>query len=635
MDGPDDAYSLSTGAAPTGLLSIATPLGDGALIPVALGVEEAISEPYVAVVELVSPQRRLDLNRLLHAAVCVTLRRQDWPERHFHGVVRRCVATGPAADGLWGYRVEVVPRLWFLSQTEDCRVFQDTDAAGIIETLLREGGVERFELRLFGDRPPREYTVQFNESDLAFITRLMEEEGWFYIFEHTATSHTLVVSDANTVFRPIPEPRLHVGHDAEGAPDRLASWQPVRATTHGAVKQADHDPTAPAKTLEAVQATRLKAPGAASRDLFHWPALTTDRAQLAARVRRQMEAAEAAVSLFEGSASHPGLLPGGRFTVVSDVSGTPRDYVARGVVHQASDERPVHAGAPTYYRNGLTAFPAALPWRQPLATPRPRMEGIHSAVVVGPEGEEVHTDALGRVKLRFRWDHRGDAGASGSCWVRVVQPWGGGGWGWQLLPRVGGEVAVAFMDGDCDRPVVIGALHNADAPPPFALPAERTRSGVRSRSVPRGGKAEFNEFSFDDKRGQERVLLHARRDLRVEAGHDAALVVHHCRLKRVHGSDVAEIGEHRRATVGGSDTLRVQTGDRVVIAEGGAIRAQALEAIELRVGGSAIRIDQAGVTITATLVKVAGQAAVDVAAPLAAVRADGMLTLKGGVVLLN
>lgn len=635
MDGPDDALSLAAGALPAGLISIATPLGDDVLFAVGLGVEETISEPYVAVAELVSPQRRLSLSQLLHATVCITLHRQDWPARYFHGVVRRCVATGPAAEGLWGYRIEVVPKLWFLSQTEDCRVFQSIGAAEIIETLLREGGIERFELRVFGDRPVRESTVQFNESDLAFITRLLEEEGWFYVFEHTEASHTLIISDANTVFRPIPLPLLRVSHGVEGAPDCLSSWQPVRTTTHGSVKQTDHDPAAPGKSLDATQATSLKAPGAASRDLFHWPALTTDRTQLAARVRRQMEAAEVGVSLFEGSGSHHGVTPGGRITVMGDVSGALRDYVVRSVVHQASDERPVHAGAPTYYQNSLTAFPAGLPWRQPLSTPRPLMQGIYSAVVIGPEGEEVYTDRMGRVKVRLRWDHRGDATATGSCWVRVVQPWAGAGWGWQGLPRVGTEVAVAFMDGDCDRPVVVGALYNGDDLPPFPLPAGRTRTGLRTRSMPRGGKAEFNEFSFEDKRGEEQVTLRAQRDLQVEAGHDATLAVHNCRVVKVAGNQTSEVGQDRRTTVAGSDSLRVRGGDRVVTADAGAVRVQAGEAIELQVGANAIRIDHSGVTITATLIKVAARALVELESPMTTVKADGMLTLKGGVVLLN
>lgn len=618
-----------------GTLSITTPLGPNALLPIAVGAEEAISEPYLVITDMVSPERRLGMDALLHAPVCVTVRRPDWPERHFHGVVRRFVATGPASEGVWGYRAEIVPKLWFLSQTEDCRIFQAASAASVIETILREGGVDHFDIRLFGDQTVREHTAQFNESALAFITRLMEEEGWFYFFEHAETSHTLIVSDANTVFRPTSRPRLDIRHDAQGGPDCLLSWQPVRATTHGVVKGSDYDPAAPAKTLDATQATRVRGAGAGTREQFHWPALTTDPARLAARMRQGMEAAEVAVSLFEGTASHPGLMPGGRFTVVSDVSGTPRDYVARSVVHQASDERPIHAGAPTYYRNSLTAFPAALPWRQPMTTPRPRMEGIHSGVVIGPEGEEVYADRLGRVKVRLRWDHRGSATAAGSCWVRVVQPWAGPGWGWQGLPRVGTEVAVAFMDGDCDRPVVVGALYNGNDLPPFPPPAGRTRTGLRTRSVPRGGKAEFNEFSFEDKRGEEEVKLRAQRDLRVEAGNDAVLMVHNCRVKKVRGSETSEVGQDRRTTVGGSDSLRVRGGDCVVTAEAGAVRVQAADAIELQVGGNLLRVDHSGVTISATLVKVAGRALVEVDSPMTEVKADGMLTLKGGVVLLN
>ena len=165
----DNAFASELRA--LGTLSITTPLGEGVLLPIAVGAEEAVSEPYLVIADMVSPQQRLAMDALLHAPVCVTLHSADWPERHFHGIVRRFVATGPASEGLWGYRAEIVPKLWFLSQTEDCRVFQATNVAAIIETLLREGGVERFDIRLFGEQTVREHTVQFNESTLAFITR--------------------------------------------------------------------------------------------------------------------------------------------------------------------------------------------------------------------------------------------------------------------------------------------------------------------------------------------------------------------------------------------------------------------------------------------------------------------------------
>lgn len=637
-------------------LAMRSPLGPDKLIPTRLRVEEVISAPFLLQIEMVSPELNIDPNKLLNAPIGITLRRTSGATRQFHGVMRNFRATGAGPRGMWAYAGEAVPKFWFLTQTEDCRVFENKSAKEIIETLLGDGNVSDFEFRLHGDPKPREYTVQYNESDFALAARLMEEEGWFYFFEHAEAAHKLVIGDSNTVFKSIAGVDFWVDPALLDSRECLTMWRAGLATAHGKVKLTDYDPETPPKTLDATQNTTLKTSGAPVRDLYHWPALTADTEQVSTRARHRIEAAEAAASLIESAGSFEGFYAGARFSLRKDAFGSQngRDYVVQSIVHQASDETWWSNDArPASYTNSFVAFPASRAWRQPIATPRPRMNGLYSARVIGPDGEEIHTDKLGRIKVQFRWDHLPSTTSGGAIWVRVIQPWAGNGWGWQFLPRIGTEVAVAFMDGDPDRPVVVGGLYNGDQTPPFGLTDQKTVSGIRTRSTQSGGKADYSELSFDDAIGKEVVLLHAQKDLKTEVEHDQTLTVDNCRVKKVQQDETVEIGNTQSVKIGqgrsvaiqaGGDTLKIDDGDRSVTlalgniawkAELGAISGEAMQSIELKVGANSVKIDQTGVTISGLMIKLSGEAMVDVGGPMTSVKADGILILKGGLVMLN
>ena len=265
---------------------------------------------------------------------------------------------------------------------------------------------------------------------------------------------------------------------------------------------------------------------------------------------------------------------------------------------------------------------------QPIETPRPKMAGVHAAIVLGPEGEEIYTDDLGRVKVRFFWDWRKEADAAQSVWARVVQPWAGKQWGGQFIPRVGTEVAVAFVDNDPDRPIVLGGLYNAEQRPIYT-PGEKTKSGFRSRSSLGGSPDQFNEFTFDDQTGQERVYLKAQRDLQTQVLHDASHNVVHDRTRQVGHDEAVTIGGRQTITItgdrnveitSGNDSLRLDQGNITVEASAGCISIQAMQSIELRVGDSTIRIDPSGITISARNVSISGQSETKI---------------DGGMVLIN
>jgi type VI secretion system secreted protein VgrG len=262
-----------------------------------------------------------------------------------------------------------------------------------------------------------------------------------------------------------------------------------------------------------------------------------------------------------------------------------------------------------------------------MTTARPRMEGLHTAIVLAPSGEEIYTDDQGRIKVRFFWDWREDATADSSDWVRVVQPWAGNQWGGQFIPRVDTEVAVAFMDGDPDRPIVVGGFYNGNDKPIFPV-AEKTKLGFRSRSVTKGGTDDFNEFSFDDKQGSEAVFLHAQKDMTTEVEHDQKLKVDNDRTVTIKGNEKVTIEQ-------GNQTTDVQLGDISVKADAGSITVEAMQSITLKVGQSSVKIDQTGVTITGMMISIEGQVQTSVKGVMTQVTGSAMLQLSGGIIMIG
>ena len=616
------------------LLSMTSPLGKDVLIPTAFGCEERLGEPYLAVVDVISARASIDPDTLLHRPVCVALRPRNQEPRYLHGLVRRLAVTGPAERRMHGYRMEIVPGLWFLSQTADCRIFEQKTTTDILQTIFGEHGL-RFQLRV-GTPPPRPFTAQYNETDLDFVTRLMEEEGWFYLFAHQADAHILVVTDSNTSFNKVADGTVALrAGEGQGI---LSAWQPAQATAHGRIALADYDPDQPSTAVSGETSTALTAPGAPNRDPFHWPARTLKSETVQQRSRVRIEAAEAEAMLAHGSGFNAGFFAGGRIQVVASPNAASEEFLIRSVSHHATDESWRNAPVPPGYANSFTAFPSARPWRPVPRVPRPNMAGIFSAVVIGPEGQEIHTDELGRIKLRFRWDHRKDASAGSGVWVRAMQGWTGANAGWSFVPRVGTEVAVAFVDGDPDRPIVVGQLHNGEQKPPFPLPDNKTKSGLRTRSTPNGGAENYSELSFEDRKGAEQVLLHAERDLAVEVEHDAATTIDHARSVMVKQGDdslTVQQGDRVVDVTQGDHTIKSTGGDIAIKTALGQITVEAMQSITLKVGSSSVTLDPSGVTIKGLNVQVEGTAMTSVKAPITQIDADGMLKATAGIMMLN
>jgi type VI secretion system secreted protein VgrG len=605
------------------LLSL-TSTAEHELTPVRLTAHETISELFRFEVEAVATGA-IDARGMLNKPACVSVNHGDKATRYFHGIVAEFgpIEQSGVVDTL--YRMILVPQLAQAGIRSDCRLFFNKSAEDILKTILNDAGVTKSAFRLYSQPAPRKATAQYNETSLHFITRLMEEEGWFYFFEHASDGHTLVVTNDNNGFTTIPGATVHLGVGTTA--DQVTEFRKSEALTVGKVSLRDYDFEVPSKNLKVDQNTVLKHGGVANRSVFHWPALTRETAQAKDRAKWRMEAAEAAVSLIAAGGDMASLVAGGKFKL-KDKSGAETLHVVREITHFAEDDSGSRRGErPSSYSNSLTAFANTVPWRQPMITARPRMEGLHTAVVLGPAGEDIHTDDLGRIKIRFWWDWREDATADSSDWVRVVQPWAGNQWGGQFIPRVGTEVAVAFMDADVDRPIAVGGFYNGNDKPIFPV-AEKTKLGFRSRSVTKGGTDAFNELSFDDDKGKEMVFLHAQKDMTTEVENDQKLRVDNDRTVTVKGNEKVTVKE-------GDQTTDVKLGDISVKADVGSITLEAMQTIILKVGQSSVTLSQTGVEVKGMMITIDGQIQTEVKGTMVTVEGAAMLTLKGGITMIN
>jgi type VI secretion system secreted protein VgrG len=520
---------------------------DGKLIIRSIHGREAVSEPFVYEVELDSDDAALQLTAPVGKGMSVGVGRTGSDPRWIDGIVTRFAQT-PGVVRTAGYRAELRPWLWLLTLRADCRIFQGRTVPQILETLFTGFA---FRSELTGSYSVRDYCVQYRETDFAFASRLMEEEGIAYYFEHARGSHTLVLVDDVEQFAPCPgldTANVRSAGSSEELDDAVTACTLEAAVTTDRVLLNDYNFETPATQLLASSAG-----GASSFAVFDYPggyALQSAGERLA-RLRWEARAADAARLLGQGTCR--GFVAGHRFTLAGyDRPDANAAYVLRAVALRADQ----HA-----YANEFQAFPAATAFRPAPRTPRPTIPGTQTAVVVGKSGEEIWTDSYGRVKVQFHWDRVGKNDENSSCWVRVAQGWAGKGWGSVVLPRIGQEVVVTFLDGDPDRPLVTGCVHNGDHAVPYALPGAQTRSTFHSSSSP--GGAAFNEIRFEDRKDEEELYLHAGRDLTVDVVRNRAATIQQ-------GDDELTVTKGKRTVTisEGDETLAVAKGTRTVTVKG-------------------------------------------------------------------
>lgn len=540
----------------TKYLKLEGPLANAGLVFRSLRGTEAMGVPFEYRVMLLSPRSDLDPRKLLGHSCSITFRGSGGGQRSFHGLISHVRHAG-VLDHKMQYELVLRPHLWFLSRSRDSRIFQGMTVPQILKKVFDEQGLNSVKQNLEGSYPERDYCVQYQESTLAFVSRLMEEVGIYYHFEHAADKHTLVLCDSPQAHQPAPGAReipYRTGTRRELLEEYLTDLEiacSVQSATHVAT---DYNFEKPRVDLQVRQQERsLEAPG--TGEFFEYPGFfgESDEGEGLSRLRVEEWAAQSQQYTIRGTARGPAA--GVTMTLKGHPQGSlNRQYLVRESEYSVTSSVTVErSGSEADVDFTATHIIAAsdVPFRSPRRTARPRIAGPQTALVVGPSGQELYCDKYGRVKVQFPWDRVGKKDENSSCWIRVAQSWAGKQWGAVFLPRIGHEVLVEFLEGDPDRPIITGSVYNAELMPPYALPDNLTQSGLKTHSLNEGTDENFNELRFEDKKDAEQVYLHAERDFeRVVENNDTLKVGYG---KQKDGNQTIEVFNNQSTVVGNKD----------------------------------------------------------------------------------
>lgn len=556
-------------------ISISTPLGPDVLLLRDFRGNEGISTLFRFELELLSETHDIDFQQIIGEKVTVTVELSNGNKRYFNGIIsmfsqlRSHAETGQDAR-YSRYTATMVPELWLLARTADLRIFQELSVPDIIEKIFQEKGITSYALRLTAPHDVRTYCVQYRETDFNFISRLMEEEGIYYFFEHEDGDHRLVLADSIGGHPSCPhqeEAAYHLISGGVSEEDIITVLEIAQEIRPGKYTLNDYNLEIPATSLKAEAIARTDL-GPMEREIYDYPAEYDQRATGDRWVNIRMEEEEARITTFTGESDCRAFSSGFKFRLQGFYREdfNDKEYVLVTVDHEVSQPHFETSGASDVfsYRNSFTCIPHEVPFRPPRLTPKPIVEGVQTATVVGPSGEEIYTDKHGRVKVQFHWDREGNRDEKSSCWIWVSQIWAGTGWGAIFLPRIGQEVIVDYVEGDPDRPIITGRVYNGMNPHPYTLPDEKTKSAIKSYSS-KGGEG-FNEIRFEDKKGEEQLFFHAEKnhDVRVKndslewVGNDRHLIVKQKRLELVESTQHLTIKGDSNQKVDG--TKSVETG---------------------------------------------------------------------------
>ena len=628
------------------LLQVDTPLGPNAVVLRAIRGREAISEIYQVELELASDNFQIDSTSLIAKPVSVTILLDEDRERYISGYINR-FSLEATTDRYARYRASVVPWLWFLTRTTDCAIYQNKTVPEIVEAVFKKYGFSDFSFKLQATYSEREYCVQYRETAFQFVSRLLEEEGICYFFEHTQTKHTLILADNSSAHQPSslePEVQWQPGSGSgfSRSENYIQDWVRVLGVRSTQWAQADFNFEKPRFHLMSTVPglSRLPVP---PFELYDYPGRfdAQDRGEDLTRMR--MEEEESVIDVIHGRSACRGFIPGFTFKVKDhfrrDQNGA---YLLTALEYEA-EQGSLYAGdlgAEERYQNRFTAIPRATPLRPPRVTPKPYIRGPQTAFVTGPSGEELYVDQYGRVKVHFHWDRYGQYDDKSSCWIRVSQTIAGKGWGSVQLPRVGQEVIVEFLEGDPDRPLITGRVYNAEQTTPYDLPAQKTKTTLKTLSYPHGGG--FNELRFEDKKDQEQVFIFGQKDLdlriqkvaREYVGVDRHQITdqdlfekisrdHHNDTERdsihtigrddhcsISGKAAYSVSDSYSLKIGGTagyqygSDLAISVGGNLSINASGQVAISAGTGLTIKVGGNHVTIDPSGVTIVGTITKI-------------------------------
>ena len=607
-----------------GLFKIDTPLGKDVLLLRGFKGTESVSRLFRFELDLLSENSAISFPDIIGKNVTISLKQPDESYRYINGVISR-FAQHATEEQFTSYSAEMVPWLWLLTLNVDCRIFLDKSIPDIIIQVFNDLGFNDYTNSLQSSYDPREYCVQYRESSFNFVSRLMEEYGIFYFFKHQQGKHTLVMADSPTAHSSCPGQSSVRYMTVSGGPqeDVITGWQIEQELRTGKYSHTDYNFQTPSTSLIASEPTVYEVGGNSKFEIYHYSGehLTKGAGQSLSKIRMQEEEAQHIVA--HGTSHCRMFVSGCKFTLEEH----PRkdmntDYVLTEIQHTAVTDAFPSSGNPEgeSYSNAFTCIPLSVPFRPLRVTGRPKINSLQPAIVIGPSGEEISTDQFGRVQVMFPWD--ADTRGTGTAWCRVSQVWAGNNWGAMFLPRIGQEVLVDFMEGKPDLPVVVGRVYNAEQMPPWPLPDRQNLSGFRSHSTKGGGEHNANVLAFDDTIGDEVFYMRAEKDMARRVENDDDL--------DVFNDQTITIARNRTESVlAGNETINIKQGNRAVtVSQGndslevsmGSQTTTAMQSITLKVGPSSIVLTPTGVTIKG---------------PMIDIEADGILTLKGGLTMIN
>lgn len=636
------------------VMNIRTPLGKDVLLLSSFKAEEEISRLFSITAELLHEgtvggdvPHEIVPNTILGKAVAVEILQRDGTKRFFHGMVNRFEQRN-REERFTHYQAEIVPQIWLLTQIAQSKIFQKKTVPEILQLVLK-GFNASFQFQRTYEK--RNYCVQYRETDFEFVSRLMEEEGIFYFFEHTDTTHKMIIGDVATVHPDCPNTHeFSFDLDQPSGDDfvpLVREWVVNHRLQTGKITFWDHNFELPFNRLDATEPTRFPLEGKEKLEVYDYPGgysrkfdgidsggsvqageLNKVFADKDKAANLSMEAIDSRYKIISGVGECSSMTAGHAFNLVNHpLSSNNGKYVITSISHSAT-QSPDYASEDVVldpYDNAFNCIPVganAPVFRPERITPKPLVTGSQTATVVGPPGEEIFTDKYGRVKVQFRWDRHGKMDSASSCWIRVAQSWAGNKWGTMFIPRIGMEAIVDFIEGDPDRPIITGCVYNAETMPPYTLPDEKTKSTIKTNSTKGGGG--FNELRFEDKKGSEQIFINAEKDqdIRVKniakeiIGMDRHLIVKQDQNERVErdksllvkGNQNEKVNGSVSLGCGGSQQLKVSqkyaldAGQEIHLKAGMTTVIEAGTALTLKVGGNFININPGGIFIKGTMV---------------------------------
>jgi type VI secretion system secreted protein VgrG len=576
MNNPADAAqalkAMATDPQNDRLMRLKFPRDDGPqamMLPNKLRAREALSRDFRFDIEILSDNARIPLKTVMGRMVTVELVREDGTLRYFNGYVVK-FKLAKTDGGVAYYKMTLGPWLAFLKLRHDCYLFHGRTVEQQTETIFGDYPIADWDIRDLSSDPEMTDACQFGESDYNYLNRRWEALGWYYYYEHGPDFHRLILCGNSTLALPIDgkSPETAYQRDAGSLEDdAIGDWSPLRQVVSTDVALSSFDFKNP-KPIHVQMPTNNQQGDVPDLEVYKYVGAygfkSVDEGEAIAR--REMEEVEQTGKLFQ-AAGNDRTLQNGRWTRLVghyDYEGpgatdADREFLIVEITHTVSNNYLQAAGCSAEYHNAFTCLRKKIPWRPSKGynSKEPKIYGLQTAIVVGPKGEEIHTDSYGRVRVQFHWDREGEYDEKSSAWVRVASTWAGSNFGFVAVPRINQEVLVQFLDGNPDRPIITGRVYNADNMPPWGLPGNMTQTGILSRSSKGGTPDNANAIRFEDKKGSEEVWLHAEKDQRIEVEHDESHWVGNDRTKNIDHDETSHIKHDRTETVDNDETITI------------------------------------------------------------------------------